>query len=90
MKKLLSLLLLMISVTVMAQSRLHKGNSTYTSDILYTWDGKYLYKGNSTYASDILYTWDGKCLYKGRSTYMSDILFTISGKIPLPVLSVVL
>ena len=60
MKKLLSLLLLMISVTIMAQSRLHKGNSTYASDILYTWDGKCLYKGRSTYMSDILFTISGK------------------------------
>ena len=50
----------------MAQTRFYKGNSSYSSDILYTWDGKSLYKGNSSYSSDILYTFDGKYVYRGR------------------------
>ena len=63
----------------MAQTRFYKGNSSYNSDILYTWDGKSLYKGNSSYNSDILYTFDGKHVYRGRSSYSSDILYTWDG-----------
>lgn len=60
MRKLLTVILLTLTTFAMGQAKYFKGNSTYTSDILYTWDGKYLYKGNSTYSSDILLTWDGK------------------------------
>ena len=43
----------------MAQTRCYSGNSSYSSDIRYSWDGKYLYRGNSSYTSDILMTFDG-------------------------------
>ena len=43
----------------MAQTYFYKGNSTYSGNILYTWDGKHLYKGNSTYSGNILSTMDG-------------------------------
>lgn len=42
-----------------AQTRLYRGNSTYSSNILYTFKGKHLYQGDSTYSSNILYTYDG-------------------------------
>ena len=42
-----------MAVGGMAQSRFYKGNSTYSSDILYSFDGKYIYNGRSTYSSDI-------------------------------------
>ena len=75
-------LVAMIAVTIQAQaaSHIYRGNSTYTSDIIATWDGRYLYKGNSTYNSDILLTYDGKYLYAGRSTYISDIMGTWDGR----------
>lgn len=60
MKRLLTLLLTLIPAFVMAQSHLYSGRSTYSSDILYTFDGKHLYKGNSTYSSNILYTVSGR------------------------------
>ena len=82
MKKTLFLLIAIIVISIHAQavSHLYRGNSTYTSDIIATWDGRYLYKGNSTYSSDILLTYDGKYLYAGRSTYSSDILGTWDGE----------
>ncbi len=69
-----------------AAMHIYRGNSTYTSDILYTWDGRYLYRGNSTYTSDILCTITNGHLYRGRSTYTSDILLTYTAPIPLPIL----
>ncbi len=79
---------LLLSFGLYGQAQVHvfKGNSTFTSNILYTWDGKYLYKGNSTFTSNILYTWDVKHLYKGNSTFTSNILFTYDGSIPIAVL----
>lgn len=68
-KILLILLFTLASGVVVAQTHFYKGNSSYSSDILYTWDGKSLYRGNSTYSSDILYTFDGKHVYRGRSSY---------------------
>ena len=68
MKRFLVFLLALIPIFTIAQSRIYKGNSTYSGNILYTFDGKYLYKGNSTYSGNILYTFDGKHLYKGNST----------------------
>lgn len=59
-KPLLSLFIIAFFSTIMAQgsTHLYRGRSSYSSDILYTWDGRYLYRGNSTYSSDILYTTD--------------------------------
>ena len=59
MRKIFIILFAIICSAVMAQTRFYKGNSSYNSDILYTWDGKSLYKGNSSYSSDILYNMDG-------------------------------
>lgn len=88
--KRLVLILLIVALAPMccmaAAMHIYRGNSTYTSDILYTWDGRYLYRGNSTYSSDILCTYDGRYVYEGRSTYTSDILLTYSAPIPLPIL----
>ncbi len=80
MKRLTLIILTFLSVTAMAQVQFYKGNSSYSSDVLYTFDGKSLYTGRSTYTSDILYTWDGKYIYSGRSTYNSDILYTWDGE----------
>ena len=88
MKKALILLVAMIAMAMQAQaaSHIYRGNSTYTSNIIATWDGKYIYEGRSTYISDIMNTVTGKHVYRGRSTYNSDILYTITGRIPIPVL----
>ena len=78
MKKFSFLLFLFLLVSSMAHAvtYVYKGRSTYSSDILFTWDGKYLYAGRSTYSSDVILTFDGKYIYAGRSTYSSDILGT--------------
>ena len=85
MKHLLTILLILASWlssdgTMAADIHIYKGPYTYSSDILYTWDGKHLYKGAYTYFSNILYTWDGKHVYSGPYTYHKDILFTWDGK----------
>ena len=59
MKRVLILALLIVPLLAVAQSRIYKGSSTYSSDILLTFDGKYIYRGNSTYRSNILYTVSG-------------------------------
>ena len=91
MKKITGLMLmLMLSAMVCAQSHIYRGNSTYTSNILYTFDGKHVYKGNSTYTSNILYTFDGEHLYKGNSTYTSNIIRTVDGSVPAMLLMLLL
>ena len=40
-------------------TKIYQGNSTLSSKILYTWDGKYLYQGNSTLSYKIILTVDG-------------------------------
>ena len=72
--------LLAISLSTAAQSRLYRGNSTYSSDIVLTFDGKYVYSGKSSYSSDIILTFDGKYIYSGKSTYSSDAIATFDGK----------
>ena len=74
----------------MAQTRFYKGNSSYSSDILYTWDGKSLYKGNSLYSSDIILNISGNRVYRGRSSYSSDILYNMDAPIPVPILMMIL
>ena len=86
MKRVLTIIFILLPMVVAAQSKMYRGNSTYISDILCTYDGKYLYNGNSTYSSDIVLTYDGRHVYDGRSTYSSDILYTIKGSIPIAVL----
>jgi len=53
-------MLLAMPLMVVAQSRVYSGNSTYSSDVVLTFDGKRIYKGSSTYSSDVLYTVDGQ------------------------------
>ena len=76
---LFSVMLIMCLLTAAANMHFYRGNSHYSSDILYAWDGRYLYRGRSSYSSDIIYSWDGKCLYQGRSNYSSDIIISIAG-----------
>ena len=85
---LLTALLTLISLTAMSQVHIYHGAYTYSSEILYTWDGKHLYRGSYAYSSEILYTWDGKHLYRGPYAYSSEILFTLDGAVPVPVLVV--
>ena len=87
-KPLLSLFIIAFFSTIMAQgsTHLYRGRSSYSSDILYTWDGRYIYRGRSTYSSDILCTYDGRYLYRGNSTYSSDILYTTDAILPVPLL----
>ena len=59
MKRIILIIITLISINGMAQTYLYKGNSSYSSDILYSFDGKALYKGRSTYSSDILFSFDG-------------------------------
>ena len=61
-------------------SHIYKGANTYSSSILYTWDGKHLYSGSYPYSSKIILTWDGRHIYKGAYTYSSNILCTWDGK----------
>ena len=77
---LLFTILTAIALQLHAVSHIYRGNSTYTSNIIATWDGRHLYRGNSTYTSDILLTWDGKYMYNGRSTYTSDIICSWDGR----------
>ena len=37
---------------------IYKGRSTYSGNVLYTFDGRYVYKGRGTYSGNILYTTD--------------------------------
>ena len=46
-------------MTAMAQVQFYKGNSSYSSDILFTVSKGHIYRGKSTYSSDILYSFDG-------------------------------
>ena len=58
-KTLLTITFIAFSLFGSAQVRLFRGNSTYSSNILYTFDGRHLYRGRSTYSSDILCTFSG-------------------------------
>ena len=69
MKRISIFITFILFTTIMAaNSYIYKGRSSYSSDILYTCDGKYLYKGRSSYSSDIILSFDGKYVYKGRSS----------------------
>ena len=75
--KMVAVAVLLLTTCSLAQAAyIYRGNSTYSSDILYTYDGRYLYRGRSTYSSDILYTYYRGHVYHGRSTYSSDIVCT--------------
>jgi hypothetical protein len=81
MKKILTLFLALSAFGIAhAVTYVYNGRSTYSSDILFTWDGKHLYQGRSTYSSDIILTFDGRNIYAGNSTYSSDILANFDGE----------
>lgn len=85
MRRSILIFILLISsvLTLSAVTHIYSGANTYSSNILYTWDGKHLYSGSNAYASSIIATFDGKHLYSGRNTYSSDILCTVNGPIPV-------
>ena len=89
-KKLVIILLTITGGVAMAQTHFYKGNSSYSSDIRFTWDGKSVYKGKSSYSSDIILNIDGNRVFRGRSSYSSDILYRMDGPIPLPVLIMIM
>lgn len=61
-------------------TKIYKGRSTNSGDVLYTFDGKYIYKGRSSSSGDIINTFDGKYLYKGRSSISGDVVNTFDEK----------
>ena len=89
--KMVAVAVLLLTTCSLAQARyVYRGNSTYSSDIVCTWDGRYLYRGRSTYSSDIVYTYCNGHVYQGRSTYSSDIVCTTDGHIPIPLLMLIM
>lgn len=70
MKHIVTLFTLLLLAFNVSAAHLYYGNSTYSSDIMYTYENGHVYRGNSTYSSDILYTFanTGK-IYLGNSTY---------------------
>ena len=70
------------ALTVTAETRIYKGNSTYSSDCIATFYNNKLHKGNSTYSSDCIFTFYQGKICKGNSTYSSDCVATFkNGKI---------
>lgn len=46
-----------------ALTHIYAGQYTYSSKIIYSWDGKHLYSGAYAYQSKIIYTFDGEHIY---------------------------
>ena len=90
LKKIVILLVCLFSSGMLSAQngviRIYKGNSTYSGNTIYTFDGRYVYKGRSTYSGNVLYTYDGRHVFKGRSTYSGSIIYTTDAPVPLPVL----
>ncbi|MCO5260388.1 MAG: T9SS type A sorting domain-containing protein [Crocinitomicaceae bacterium] len=61
-------------------AKIFQGDSTSSSKIVFTFDGKYVYQGDSTSSSKRIYTWDGKHIFQGDSTSSSKIMYTWDGK----------
>jgi hypothetical protein len=58
---------------------LYPGDSSFRTDILYTFkDGK-IYQGNSDMLLDLLYTFKDGYLYDGQGATVFDIRLTIEG-----------
>ena len=53
-------------LTLSAEVKIYKGNSTYTSDCIATYYRGRLYKGNSTYTSDCIFTFENGKIYRGE------------------------
>ena len=58
-RRLLATLFILTSLTAMSQVHVYQGAYAYSTEILYTWDGKHLYRGAYAYSTEILYTMDG-------------------------------
>ncbi len=82
MKSLLIIFLAVIPMTLLAQVRVYKGTSGYTSDVICNIkDGK-IYSKTSGYTSDVICHVKGNKIYKGTSMYSSDVLYTVKdGKV---------
>ena len=65
------------------EDKVYRGDSQYSSDILYRVENSKIYRGNSTYRSDIVANRRGKYIYRGDSSYRSDVEFWIDGDVTL-------
>ncbi len=66
------------------ESKIYKGYSTSTFDVLYTFDDGMLYAGSASLLSDVVCTVKNGKVYRGKSTFALDCLYTYdvaSGKI---------
>jgi hypothetical protein len=57
----------------------YRGESKFSSDLIYTIDEGKVYRGNTTFSTNCILTLDDNKIYMGDSNFSSDILFTITG-----------
>ncbi len=57
--------LLIIAAGDIAAQHICRGNSTFYSNIVYTYDDRYIYSGSQPYYSNIVYTYDDRYIYSG-------------------------
>ena len=78
---LLATMLLTFSL-VNAQTKVYKGTSSYSSDVICNLNNSKVYKKTSSYSSDVICNVSGSKVYKGTSSYSSDVLYNVSdGKV---------
>ena len=81
-RSLLIVALFLVFSSLNAQTKVFKGTSTYSSDVICTLNNSKVYKKSSSYSSDVVCTINGSKVYKANSSYSSDVMYTVSdGKV---------
>ena len=55
-------------------------NHWIISNVLYTFDGKFIYKGRFANTNNIIYTFDGKNVYSGKHENIDNLIIYIDGE----------
>ena len=83
MKQIILIAIMILSIGFAnAQTKVYKGTSSYSSDVICNLNNDKVYKKTSSYSSDVICNVSGKKIHKGTSSYSSDVLYNISdGKV---------
>jgi hypothetical protein len=79
MKKIILLAtILLTSFTMNAQTKVFRGTSSYSSDVICNLNNGKVYKKTTSYSSDLICNINGSKVYKGKRSYSSDVLYNLS------------
>ena len=61
-----------------AQTKVFKGTSSYSNDVICNLNNNKVFKKNSSYSSDVVCNISANRVFKGTSSYSNDVIYNVS------------